>query len=244
MAQRVLTSQGWGLLPPGQYQSDMDKDFLTLWEQVRPHTLTSPERGYALYDGIRYLEKGGIPGDIVECGVYKGGSSLLAALTLLKEGQTERGLWLYDTFEGMTEPTKEDRIAFTGQAVADRFQENWWAAGEAQVRGLMNSSGYPKEKMHFIAGAVEETLLKEIPSQIALLRLDTDWYQSTKAELEILYPRLVPGGLLIIDDYGHFTGARQAVDEYFGQKAFLARVDYTGRVLVKGSHVAIVKEQV
>ncbi|WP_028974917.1 TylF/MycF/NovP-related O-methyltransferase [Spirochaeta cellobiosiphila] len=237
----ILQKQGYGILDPQQYQSDMESSFTPLWAQIQNHTLTSKERAYALYKGIEYLCKANIPGDFVECGVFRGGSSLLAALTLLQHQDTSRQLWMYDTFEGMTPPTSEDKIAFTGQSVSDRYKPDWWAAGEPQVRDLLYTSSYPKDKMKFIKGPVEETLLQSIPSQIGMLRLDTDWYQSTKIELELLYPRLVVGGILIIDDYGHFTGARQAVDEYFQGKMYLSRVDYTGRVLIKGSDMPIHK---
>lgn len=91
--------------------------------------------------------------------------------------------------------------------------------------------------LEFVIGPVEETLITKVPERIALLRLDTDWYESTRAELEYLYPRLVVGGVLIVDDYGHWKGARKAVDEYFaalGNDApLLNRLDYTGRMAVR-----------
>ena len=87
----------------------------------------------------------------------------------------------------------------------------------------------------FIEGEVEKTLLYEenLPKKISILRLDTDFYSSTKKELEILYPRLVSGGVCIIDDYGYWKGARQAVDEYFGDQKWLHVVDQTCRYLIK-----------
>jgi len=98
------------------------------------------------------------------------------------------------------------------------------------------SIGYPEQQIHFVEGLVEETLPAEAPEEIALLRLDTDWYSSTKHELEQLYPRLAPGGVLILDDYGHWQGARRAVDEYFAENQItllLNRVDSTARIGVK-----------
>jgi hypothetical protein len=92
------------------------------------------------------------------------------------------------------------------------------------------------ERVHFIEAPVEESLPAHAPEQIALLRLDTDWYASTRHELEHLYPRLVPGGVLIIDDYGHWEGARRAADEYFGkigEHLLLNRLDYAARIAVK-----------
>jgi O-methyltransferase len=104
----------------------------------------------------------------------------------------------------------------------------------AEVQAAMRSTGYPEHQIGYVSGRVEETIPESAPSEIALLRLDTDWYGSTRHELEHLYPRLVSGGVLIVDDYGHYAGARQAVDEYFaGRPILLARVDYTGRMAVK-----------
>ena len=100
----------------------------------------------------------------------------------------------------------------------------------------MYSTGYDKSKIHLVKGKVEETIPKTLPERIALLRLDTDWYASTKHEMLHLFPRLVPGGVLILDDYGSWLGARKAVDEYIAEnkvKIFLCRVDNSGRVAVK-----------
>jgi hypothetical protein len=101
----------------------------------------------------------------------------------------------------------------------------------------MMKTGYPVEKMHFVQGAVEKTLREhELPPSIAVLRLDTDWYESTKVEMEVLYPRLARGGVLMIDDYGHYAGSRRAVDEYFSEAGIvplLQPIDYTGRIFVK-----------
>lgn len=239
-----LKEKGWGLIPPGQFRSDFPDQFKELWEAVSPYTMTSAERGFALYEALHYLDSHGIEGDFVECGIWKGGSSLLAALTL-KQLTLQRRLFLYDTFTGMPEPSEEDRIASTGEAVHDRWETtpDWWAEPLPAVRENLVSGGCIEEDLHLIAGDVLETLKTEsteqseppVPGTIALLRLDTDWYESTKHELEVLYPRLVSGGILIIDDYGHFEGARKAVDEYFRDnppQPFLARVDYTGRIAV------------
>ena len=105
-----------------------------------------------------------------------------------------------------------------------------------EVKQAMMLTRYPWEKLIFVPGRVEVTLPDQAPEQIALLRLDTDWYESTYHELEHLYPRLADGGILIVDDYGHWQGARQAVDDYFrnhGIDAELRTIDFTGRLLVK-----------
>jgi O-methyltransferase len=145
----------------------------------------------------------------------------------------------------MTAPTEHDVSALDppaletwnqteGKAWSEFFDESIF--NEEQVKEALRTSGYPEDRLHFVKGPVEQTLPAGAPEQLALLRLDTDWYESTKHELEHLYPRLTDGGVLIIDDYGHWEGARRAVDEYFeqsGKPLLLNRIDYTGRIAVK-----------
>jgi O-methyltransferase len=150
-------------------------------------------------------------------------------------------LYLYDTFEGMTTPGDED-VKHSGERAADLLagadsgpHSRAFAALD-EVREAVLGIGYPEERIHFVKGPVEETLPAHAPTQIALLRLDTDWYSSTKHELEHLYPRLVPGGVLIVDDYAYWLGARRAVDEYLAENdlpLLLNRIDYTARLAIK-----------
>ena len=191
--------------------------------------MTSEKRVNALIEAIEYLTKYQIPGAIVECGVWKGGSMMAAALALQ---DTNRELYLYDTFEGMTDPTEVDK-SFDGRTAIEQFSDVRCYAGLEEVRTNMLSTGYPEDKIHFVIGRVEEMLQVTVPDTIALLRLDTDWYESTKCELENLYPRLVKGGILIIDDYGHWQGCKKAVDEYFTIPIVLKQIDYTGRITTK-----------
>jgi hypothetical protein len=105
-----------------------------------------------------------------------------------------------------------------------------------EVKSAMARTKYNPDRVHFIQGKVEDTIPGQAPESIALLRLDTDWYESTRHELEHLFPRLSPGGILIIDDYGDWQGARKAVDEFIASHAptlFLSRIDDTGRLAVK-----------
>lgn len=238
-----LQEQGYGVVPPSQYTIDMEASFMGIWEQIRGYTMTSVERAYGLFKGVEYLATGGIDGDFVECGVWKGGSCMLMARALQSFGAAARHLWLYDTFSGMTEPTPEDVIAWNNRPVAEKWEEDRkgiknnfgsWAVGLPEVRNNLESTGYDQALIEYVAGDVALTLEETAPKRIALLRLDTDWYESTRRELEVLYPRLVPGGVLIIDDYGHFKGARKAVDEYFSSEpVYFSRLDYTGRILIK-----------
>ncbi|MDC7239713.1 MAG: macrocin O-methyltransferase, partial [Spirochaetales bacterium] len=198
----------------------------------------SLERAYAVYSAVRHIHRRGLDGDFVECGVWQGGTCMLMALTLMELDAPLRNIWMYDTYEGMTLPTEEDRIASTGQAVSERWSEGWWAAGTDLVRSHLELTGYPMNRFSMIKGDVCETLDRDRPGRTALLRLDTDWYASTQKELEVLYPTLETGGTLIIDDYGHFSGSRQAVDEFFHsdpKAPLFQRSDYTGRMAVKES---------
>ncbi len=222
----------------------LDAEAEATLDAVAPHTMTGPSRVIALVDAVRYVLAAGVPGALAECGVWRGGSSLAMVRTLLERGVRDRDVFLYDTFEGMTEPTPEDTSAYSPDAleVWRESEGRPWeqlfggAAGEAQVRSLLEASGYPPERLHLVAGKVEETLPASAPEELAVLRLDTDWYESTLHELRTLYPRLRSGGVLIVDDYGHWDGARAAVDEYFGAEAepvLLHRVDYTARMAIK-----------
>jgi O-methyltransferase len=214
-------------------------------KRVRRHTMTTPRRIAALCDGVEHAVRAGVPGAVVECGVWKGGSMMAAALTLMRLGATDRDLYLFDTFEGMPPPTEEDVFsAYDGYNPMRHWRRrrreggtsSWHHVPAGEVRRAVLSTGYPAERVHLVEGRVEETLPGAAPAEIALLRLDTDWYESTRHELEHLYPRLSPGGVLILDDYGHYEGARRAVDEYFaaaGERPLLSRIDYTGRIGVK-----------
>jgi O-methyltransferase len=214
---------------------DFDEPTLAILKRVLPYTMTSPARIAAVCSAVRYAETNNIPGAFVECGVWRGGSSMAAALSF----QTPRPLFLYDTFEGMTSPTEHDRRATTGKRAADMLPEaangaaSWCYSPLEDVRRNMASTGYPSAQVAYIQGKVEDTIPAAAPEQISVLRLDTDWYESTRHELEHLYPRLAPGGVLIIDDYGYWAGARKAVDEYFKGSLFLSRIDDTGRIAIK-----------
>jgi len=195
------------------YIDDTTRDIL---ERSKPRTLTGLQKLLPLVDAVRYTAERQIPGAVVECGVWRGGSMQAVAWTLLDAGVDDRDLYLYDTFEGMSQPTEDDVQTSSSAQAADLL-----ARGKAMciadlddVRLGMTETGYPLDRIHFHQGKVEDTLPEHAPDQIALLRLDTDWYESTKHELEHLYPRLSPGGVLIIDDFGSWDGARKATLEW------------------------------
>jgi O-methyltransferase len=225
----------------GRLPLDFDDRDSELYERVSAHTMTPPARIYALARAVEYVVRRNVPGALVECGVWRGGSMMAAALTLLRLGTTDRDLYLFDTFAGMTPAGPED-VKLGGDPAADllvtaeRDSDLRAEAGLDVVREAMLGVGYPPERIHFVEGPVEETLPAAAPPQIALLRLDTDWYASTKHELVHLYPRLSDGGVLIVDDYGFWRGARQAVDEYLAEEQLtllLNRVDNSARLAIK-----------
>ncbi len=222
---------------------DVDPRVLDIVRRVQPYTMTSPNRLIALCDSIRYIVQQRIPGDIVECGVWRGGSMMAAALMLKQMGQTRRSLWLYDTYQGMSRPSAVD-VDHQGRRARhlldsqdrDNAESIWCVSSLDEVKSNLAKTAYPPENIHCIVGDVEQTIPATVPWQISLLRLDTDWYKSTRHELIHLFPRLSPGGVLLIDDYGHWAGCRKAVDEFLaecGMPLFLNRIDYTGRIGVK-----------
>jgi hypothetical protein len=211
-------------------------------------SMTGPARLLALIDAVRYCANRELAGAFVECGVWRGGSVLAIIRTLQDLGVADRDVYLYDTFEGMTEPTEADVSVMDPPALkiwghARSGKRVAWPevfapelVNEEAVRSLISGTGYPSEHVRFVKGPVEQTIPGSAPEEISLLRLDTDWYESTRHELTHLFPRLLPGGVLIIDDYGHWRGAQKAVDEYFSEihsPLLLNRIDYTGRIAVK-----------
>jgi O-methyltransferase len=221
----------------------------SILRRALPYTMTGVPRLQALVDAVRYCERNAIPGAFAECGVWRGGSVLAMILALQELGADDRDVYLYDTFEGMTEPGEHDVSDYEEPALeawraarghGERVYPEYFESGMSTlevVRERMLSTGYPADRVHLVRGPVERTLPERAPERLALLRLDTDWYESTRHELEHLYPRLSAAGVLIVDDYGHWRGARRAVDEYFAAKPpgpLLSRIDYTARIAVKG----------
>lgn len=225
--------------------SDSDRRIVN---EASQHSMTGDARLLALVDAVRYCVQRQLSGAFVECGVWRGGSVLAMIRTLQDLGVQDRDVYLYDTFEGMTEPTEADvsdieppALEIWRQAQSEK-QVAWpevfapELVNEQAVQSLIAATGYPSEHVHFVKGPVEQTIPGTVPAEIALLRLDTDWYESTRHELIHLFPRLLVGGVLIIDDYGHWRGAKKAVDEYFSEShspLLLNRIDYTGRIAVK-----------
>lgn len=218
---------------------------LSIMSSCRPYTMTSDERLWALIQAVRYVNLNRIPGVLVECGVWRGGSAMAMALTSMSTGDIDRQIWLYDTFKGMTSPTDSDVELHTGRSASELLKgtpptpgNNVWAIASLEdVKTNLASTNYPTSRIKYKVGDVAKTLLQDLPSEVAVLRLDTDWFESTRFELQRLYPNLVRGGVIIVDDYGHWGGARRAVDLYLseiGSRPLIHRIDYSGRLWVKG----------
>ena len=175
---------------------------------------------------------------------------LAVANTLLQLGVTDRDLYLFDTYTGMTPPTERDIRINEGKHATELLNADdpgdprapmQWSRPENYVATLDDvqegfaSVAYPPERVHLVKGAVEETVPASAPGVISVLRLDTDWYASTRHELIHLYPLLSPGGVLILDDYGTWQGSREATDEFLaetGEPLLLTRVNRS-RITVK-----------
>ena len=210
-------------------------------------TMVSPARLTDTILSVKYVENNNIQGSFVECGTWRGGNVIAASLAYKKYFK-KQNIYIYDTFSGMSEPNDiVDKSVFLGDTsknVFNKHQEknynSWCYASLDEVKENFKKAGLPLENVNFIKGKVEDTLKVQsnLPEKISVLRLDTDWYESTLVELEVLYPKLEIGGVLLIDDYGYWDGAREAVENYFSRpdtprKPFFAQSDFTGRVGIK-----------
>jgi hypothetical protein len=238
-------ARSWGASPAeiAAQCPDLSASDCEIIAAAHPFSMTGIPRLASLLIVVDYLISNRIPGAFVECGVWKGGSVVAMTRTLLRAGERTRPIFLYDTFEGMSQPSPVD-VSYTGERAEELYRETmrpgggsqWCAATIDAVRSVVLAQGYPADRIHFVKGRVEETIPSTIPDEIALLRLDTDWYESTRHELRHLYPLLVPGGVLIVDDYGYWKGARKAVDEFFEQTpdpVLISRIDAGARLVVK-----------
>lgn len=209
-------------------QADVDQATRDTVAAVRMYTRTTPAQVVALCDAVRYIAASGVKGDIVECGVWRGGSMMAAARTLLECDDRSRTLWLYDTFSGMAEPGVSERDARPA------------AVSLPAVQRTVAKSGYPGSRVEYVAGRVVDTIPDAMPATIALLRVGSDRYETVRHELEHLSPRMSPGAVLIVDDYGQSQGARRAVDEFIAHTRtplLMHRVDHAARIGVLATAV-------
>lgn len=224
------------------YDIAEDKEFIEIYKKCKPYAMTGIVGMYSLYKGVEYVVRNKILGDLVECGIWRGGGSMLMAYTLLKMEEAGRRIYLYDTYKGMTKPGEWD-IRFDNKPAIEEWSANvekdinkCCYASIEEVKSNLFLTGYPKDKLIFVEGDVENTIPSIMPDKISILRLDTDWYEGTYHQLCHLFPRLSPHGIIIIDDYGYWKGCKKAVDEYIKEKdinIMLNRIDNNGRIGIK-----------
>lgn len=211
----------------------VDTNFPEIYKKYCFSSMVPWQGIYDAYEAAKYISINGVEGDIVECGVWKGGVSALMKEVLFVSNDklyNERKFFLYDTFEGMSSPTSVDCKSGRDFEMCKRKYDDLllkdgssnWCRGEIkEVESTMLKTPGGMKNVSLVKGKVENTLLNQpIPKKISILRLDTDWYLSTKVELEVLWSRLVKGGVIIIDDYAAWSGARKAVNEFFDMSSF------------------------
>ena len=237
------------LNPRNEATPEATDEHLKIMKTCSEYTMTPRSCQWALIQSVEWIANKKIEGDIVECGVWRGGNLILCGL-MLKTLDIDRLIWGYDTFTGMSEPTENDYSIYNPKLTSFSLVKSKWSKNQATTQGTNAwnyvakdevASNFSKEvgtnNLKLISGKVEDILVvkSNLPEKISILRLDTDWYESTKVELEVLFPRLERGGVLIIDDYGYWGGSRKAVDEFFERYGFvwLHRVDYSCRLYIK-----------
>ena len=242
--QKILSYLNLTIINNDQKIIELSEKDRKLIDIVSNYSMTPRIRIYNLLQALKHVKQNSIEGDFVECGVWKGGNIIM--FRKFQENEffnDKRNIFAYDTFSGMSEPSKEDfnlikKISAKNLLEKDKEKKTntWGVCGLDEVKSNILKNVTSIENIKFIKGKVEETLMNEenLPKKISILRLDTDWYESTKKELEILYSKVTPGGIIIIDDYGHWNGSRQAVDEYFkGKFVWMHYVDYACRLIIK-----------
>ncbi|HSD66314.1 MAG TPA: TylF/MycF/NovP-related O-methyltransferase [Vicinamibacteria bacterium] len=199
---------------------------LSRWGANR-HLARFCTRTLVSYDRLRNAQelgeaavREGTPGAFVECGVWKGGVAALLAMVAREENRG-RLTHLFDSFEGLPQPTEEDGHRADGYPTRARREElrpvHLYAADLASVeQWLFGPLGLSRAAVRIHKGWFQEVLPRAAPEigDISLLRIDADWYESVKVCLECLYDRVVPGGYVILDDYGGYPGCRRAWDEF------------------------------
>lgn len=233
---KPLNDVEWlGTVPLEQLKSrckDVEDDlFWSLYDKWRGQTLIPPERLFTAYSALKWILENNIDGDIVECGTFRGGSFCFFIDASHALSQRKKRFWAYDTFNGFPKDVKD--MTITGPFASDA----WHTDDFSQIfRNNILNSAAARDDINMVSGSVLETIPTHVPDKIAFLHLDTDYYEATRHELEHLYDRVTNGGAIMIDDYGHFEGARRAVDEFISgipQKPMMLRADYTGRILLK-----------
>jgi O-methyltransferase len=196
-------------------------------ERVRPYTLLGPERLHSLYVLAQRIEDERIQGDVIECGVCNGGSAAILA-RFATRSRLNRTVWLLDSFQGMPQVTEHDGVGADGHTAESHVGKEVGDIG--RVREVLRLVGAKMDRVRIVPGWFQETFSSVTAKQIAVLNIDADWYESVKLCLTTFYDRVVPGGFVSFDDYGHWPGCKKAVDEFFQARHLryrLTAADYT-----------------
>lgn len=205
--------------------------------KIKPYTMVSYSRLLNVCELSKKVEKDKLDGCFVECGVWRGGCAAVMA-SIAHRARSNRRIWLFDSFEGLPEPSEKDGNLAKAYADGKNFGRlrsiGKAVASLSSVEELLFSKlGLSKENVSIVKGWFQETLpyYKEEIGPIAILRIDADWYESTKLCLEYLYDNVVRGGYVILDDYGCWEGCRRATDEFLEERnsrVELQKIDSTG----------------
>lgn len=241
---KILKTNGYSLVNDNQKIVELTNKDDELIKLIQDYSMTPKIRIFNLLQSLRYIKQKKIIGDYVECGVWKGGSILLFKKFIENEDkESKKKIYAFDTFEGMTRPSNEDYDLDSNIKAAELLNNDkskisnlWGVCSLEEVKSNLKRNLKNINNIFFIKGNVEKTLMNKenLPEKISILRLDTDWYTSTKKELEVLYEKVSSGGVIIIDDYGHWGGSKKAVDEFFLNKyVWMHYVDYACRLIIK-----------
>ena len=220
----------------GNFVAELNDDRKKQIKYFQEITLASELNLWSIYQSLKYINDENIEGDIVECGVYNGNTMAFIG-EISDEFNLNKKIWGYDTFDGFVENSFTDKdIDFkTRKKVKNDTSNIYYTLNEVK-KNIKQNNKKNFDKYIFVEGDILETLnIKEnIPDKISFLRLDTDIYKTTKKQLEILYEKLVKGGVLHIDDYGICPGVKTAVDDFFSDNdIWLHRADMACRYLIK-----------
>jgi O-methyltransferase len=194
-----------------------ENDFDALCQAVKDHTLLDRERLFSLWNLLQDVNARGIPGDVVECGSYKGGSSAVLRAAM----GSHRKLWIYDSFQGMpaTEETDgEEAKAWVGKC----------SASEEEVVEILRATGAIPGEYIVRQGWYQETFQQGLPDKIALLHCDADWYRSVTLVLDTFYPILSEGGCVILDDFAYWEGSRLAFYDFCEKQRIRPLIERVG----------------
>lgn len=198
----------------------------TLLMAIGDHTLLDPKRLRSLWKLVHDVKRRGVIGDIVECGSYKGGSSALLRSAM----GPGRKLWIYDSFQGLPEPSEEDGT------LASEFLGNFQASAD-DVIGILSDTGARTDQYVLIEGWFEDSFSQNLPENVAFLHCDSDWYKSVLLVLETFYPLMPDGACVVLDDFGHWEGCRMAFYEFcekIKERPLIERVGYSQAYWIKG----------